>query len=288
MYVYIVFEVLQLMHAYMLYYFSRLGYLLVPLIIGGGLIIYYLILGGPKGTEMPGGFGNNPYIIDEGNITYRWDNGGDGNGLEMKIYNALSEDWYSYLDQAVQDWGNGPPKSLSLSTEIVPYDFDCSPIKGHIKACNGNYGYTDWKGINESILIDGYIVSSTVRLNDFFMKAATSGSRQYTICHELGHGFGLPHNDENFFNKDLGSCLDYTVRPEQNQQPSAYDFERLAELYGAISSGRRSLDRIHPGSLSFPKISSNKKWVSFKRNKYSEDQVMDLGNGYKILRHFVF
>ena len=54
-------------------------------------------------------------------------------------------------------------------------------------------------------------------------------------CHEIGHGFGLPHRDEIANNADLGSCLDYTYRFENNKRPdTVVDFENLKLLYGTV------------------------------------------------------
>jgi hypothetical protein len=50
----------------------------------------------------------------------------------------------------------------------------------------------------------------------------------------MGHGFGLPHTDENFFNKDLLNCMDYTNNPENNMQPSYDNFKFLSQLYGTV------------------------------------------------------
>jgi hypothetical protein len=50
----------------------------------------------------------------------------------------------------------------------------------------------------------------------------------------MGHGFGLPHTDENFFNKDLGNCMDYTNNPKNNKQPAEPNFIFLAQLYGTV------------------------------------------------------
>lgn len=50
----------------------------------------------------------------------------------------------------------------------------------------------------------------------------------------MGHGFGLPHTDENFFNKDLNNCMDYTNNPENNKQPAEPNFKFLAQLYGTV------------------------------------------------------
>lgn len=55
-----------------------------------------------------------------------------------------------------------------------------------------------------------------------------------TQCHEIGHAFGLPHTDEDFYNRDLKNCMDYTSRPENNMQPAQPNFEFLTVLYGSI------------------------------------------------------
>ncbi len=33
------------------------------------------------------------------------------------------------------------------------------------------------------------------------------------MCQEIGHDFGLDHQDENFNNPNLGTCMDYTNDP---------------------------------------------------------------------------
>ena len=48
---------------------------------------------------------------------------------------------------------------------------------------------------------------------------------------EIGHGFGLPHTDENPRNRDLGNCLDYTNTPENNLRPGEVNFARLRQIY---------------------------------------------------------
>jgi hypothetical protein len=51
---------------------------------------------------------------------------------------------------------------------------------------------------------------------------------------QIGHGFGLPHTDENFFNKDLFNCMDYTNNPENNMQPAEPNYKFLSQLYGTV------------------------------------------------------
>jgi hypothetical protein len=55
------------------------------------------------------------------------------------------------------------------------------------------------------------------------------------MCHEIGHGFGLYHTDEDFDNADLGNCLDYSLQPEANLHPGTINYERLVLLYGETS-----------------------------------------------------
>jgi hypothetical protein len=135
----------------------------------------------------------------------RWSN--QGSGLELEILNALDERWYTLFEIAIKNWDDGDPDALTLSVTKVEIDHDCVEVTGKLKVCNGDYGDTKWRGINQVILSNGFIVSSVAKLNEFYLATADESQRQYTMCHEIGHGFGLQHTDENFFNADLGNCM---------------------------------------------------------------------------------
>lgn len=155
-------------------------------------------------------------------------------GLEIVLVNALDTDWHNFFYTAVDDWNSGTPDTLTLLTETAEPDSVCEAIDGKIKVCNGNYGATNWRGINKILLENNWIYSSAARMNEYYTSSNDDSQRQYTMCHEIGHGFGLPHTDENFFNKDLGNCMDYTNKPEVNMQPAYANFKFLAELYGTV------------------------------------------------------
>merc|ERR1712127_7342 len=70
------------------------------------------------------------------------------------------------------------------------------------------------------------------KLNEYYLNYESDAQKLYTCCHELGHGFGLPHWDEDFFNKDIGNCMDYTQNPHKASMPDASNFFYLAQLYG--------------------------------------------------------
>ena len=53
-----------------------------------------------------------------------------------------------------------------------------------------------------------------------------------SFCYDsIGHGFGLPHTDENQYNTNMGNCLDYTIYPASNMYPGDVNFERLESMY---------------------------------------------------------
>ena len=159
-------------------------------------------------------------------------------GLSMTILNALTPEWYDHFNAAISDWDNGTPDALTLTTQIVDADPNCEPVSGAIKVCNAQYGMTGWKGINEVLVTQrGYITVSVAKMNESYLTGKYRNSdneRRYTLCHEVGHGFGLNHADESFTNRDLGTCMDYTNYPEHNLTPNSQNYETLVELYGTV------------------------------------------------------
>lgn len=168
----------------------------------------------------------------------KWDvNSG---GLSLKVINSVEDWWEPYFARAMKEWENGDPDALTLTMQKkgAP-DFQCQPITGRLKVCNGDYGDTRWRGINQILVSNNNIVASAARMNDYFLKGASDAQRQYTMCHELGHGFGLPHDDEDFFNTDRNNCMDYTSNPVNNQSPNTVNYQFLADLYGTVPNDRQ-------------------------------------------------
>jgi hypothetical protein len=196
-------------------------------------------LPGLEDIDVDGFFDSDPF---NGQVTpqtpeaaYRWPTEGIS-GLELSLLNALDDSWQPFYEKAMADWENGEPDTLTLSSSRVEIDPACDQVNGVMKVCNGDYGDTEWRGLN-IVLLDfqrRWIYASSAKMNDFYLKTESRFQWQYTMCHELGHGFGLPHWDEDFFNRNLGNCLDYTDRPRSNAQPDRSNFEFLATLYGVI------------------------------------------------------
>jgi len=186
--------------------------LVALLVIGAGaaLLLVFLGKGGAVGDVFipdPQAFreedpfnNNNP---DDANL---WRSGGQG--LELTVINAMEEHWHEFFDNSVSQWDNGTPDALSLSVKYEDAQSLCRAQDGALKVCNGDYGDTNWRGINKVMLQNNWIISSAARMNEYYLTRdykTDYPQMMYTVCHEVGHGFGLPHTDENFFNSNLGN-----------------------------------------------------------------------------------
>lgn len=161
------------------------------------------------------------------------------NPFTLKLGDNVTSAWDSYLATTSSDWS----KSTVLDTTIVAGSTtgrQCKATSGRVEVCNASYGNTGWLGI-ASISITGgtHITSSTVKLNDTYFNTAqynTPAWRNMVTCQEVGHAFGLDHQDENFTNPNLGTCMDYTNDPSTNQHPNQHDYDQLVSIYSHLDS----------------------------------------------------
>jgi hypothetical protein len=180
---------------------------------------------------------------------YRWDS--SVIPVPLDIGDNLTGPWSAHLAQAVADWDSGTPDVLDLQLGAGASDADCSPTLWRIEVCNGFYGANGWLGIARIWITRGSrIAQATTQVNDTYFEGpygyGTDNWRQLVTCQEVGHTFGLDHQDENFDNPNLGSCMDYTSDPVGNTAPNQHDFDQLAAIYvgdggkkGGGGNGRR-------------------------------------------------
>jgi hypothetical protein len=174
--------------------------------------------------------------------SYHWS--GSSNPRQLAVGDNMSSGWKSHLTTAVTDWNASAVVHLNVSAGQA--GSNCSPVSGRIEVCNGSYGSTGWLGIAQIWASGSHITQAVAKMNDTYFNTAaynTAAWRQLVVCQEIAHDFGLGHQDENFNNANLGSCMDYTNDPDggdsygpSNEHPNAHDFVQLASIYAHSDS----------------------------------------------------
>lgn len=182
---------------------------------------------------------SSPVLANHSWGGYHWAR--TSNPFTLKLGDNLDPTWDSYLGTTSNDWS----LSSVLDTTIVPGGTTarrCRPTAGRVEVCDYKYGNNGWLGIAQ-IWASGYhITQATTKMNDTYFitsKYNTPGWRNLVMCQEVGHTFGLDHQDETFDNPNLGTCMDYTsnpLGPLDNEHPNQHDYDMLATIYGHLDS----------------------------------------------------
>lgn len=158
--------------------------------------------------------------------------------LTVPVGDNVDSRWDAYLQQAVVDWN----KSTVIQAPVGPgatNPKNCKAVAGTIQVCNSTYGQTGWLGIAQIWLSGGHISQGITKLNDTYFNTArynTPSWRALVTCQEIGHDYGLGHQDEDFNTDATNSCMDYTNLPEGNEHPDAHDYEQLTAIYNHVES----------------------------------------------------
>jgi hypothetical protein len=150
--------------------------------------------------------------------------------------------------------------------------------------CNARYGNTGWLGVAGISITGGtHITKGYVKVNDFYFDTATYNTpawRNLVMCQEVGHTLGLDHQDEDFDNANLGTCMDYTSNPGTNQHPNQHDYDELEAIYAHLDStttvgaASAAAPAVHgPAASGFGRL------VASSRNGKFQTFVRDFGGG---------
>lgn len=233
--------------------------------------------------------------------TYHWAR--TSNPFTLKMGDNVSGTWDPYLAEASSDWS----ASSVLDTTVVAGGTkpkSCRPTSGQIEVCSSSYGNTGWLGVAQIWLSGGHIAQATTKVNDYYHNSAPYNRpewRRLVMCQEIGHDFGLDHQDENFNNGNLGTCMDYTsdpLGPPSNEHPNKHDYDQLAAIYSHLDStttvaastvgaANGALAGASPAFLDMVPETPNQ-WGQLVAMSEDGGQAvfeLDFGNGYKIVTH---
>lgn len=162
--------------------------------------------------------------------------------------NLSTAAWRGSLAEAYTDWNASVLKNV---VAVGTSNANCDPTLGQVEICNGEYGNNGWLGIAQIWVYrgkDGHIAQAIVKVNDTYFTMPsydTLAWRNFVMCQEVGHTFGLDHQDEDFYNINLGTCMDYTNDPMgtagtngilNNEHPNDHDFAQLEAMYAHLNS----------------------------------------------------
>ena len=165
------------------------------------------------------------------------------NPLKLDVMRAVASKWDASVTTSIADWEKSNYLSLTgkVATGVNPKR--CTAISGKILVCNAAYGQRGWLGIATIWANGDHITQATTKLNDSYHDSAPYNSapwRALVACQEIGHDFGLAHQNEQFDPPNLGSCMDYTNDPDgggaygpSNEHPNQHDYDQLQTIYNS-------------------------------------------------------
>ncbi len=161
------------------------------------------------------------------------------NPFTLKVHDNVNATWDSHLNNAVSDWNKSTVLGLAIQNSSISSVKRCTSTSGRIEVCNSTYGQTGWLGIAGISASGGHITKAYTKLNDTYFNTPTyntSAWRQMVTCQEVGHDFGLDHQDEAFDNANLGTCMDYTNNPTTNTAPNQHDYDQIKTIYAHLDN----------------------------------------------------
>ena len=182
--------------------------------------------------------------------SYHWATGGTGFSLVLgsNLTSDGTTNWPALLVNASTQWSSSDMLNTSIAMGKDPGRLSrkCAPTSGRDEICNYKYGNNGWLGLAQIWLSNGHIVQGTVKVNDTYLGAGSayaynnSAERQHVICQEVGHTFGLDHQDTS--GATLGTCMDYyqntSASDTKSTTPDQGDYDELDCIYNKADNGK--------------------------------------------------
>jgi hypothetical protein len=213
------------------------------------------------------------------------------NPFTLKVGDNVSSTWDGILNTTISDWSTSQVLDLTKvagGTRAKP----CKATTGRVEACSAAYGNTGWLGLAQIWVSGKHITKGVVKVNDTYHNSPPYNStewRNLVMCQEVGHTLGLDHQDEDFDNPNLGTCMDYTSNPESNQHPNQHDYDQLTTIYAHLDS-TTTVGMSAPKGASANGVAAGSwgKLVRSSADGRTSVYRLDLGNGRSVLTHVIW
>ncbi|HEX6289950.1 MAG TPA: hypothetical protein VFZ66_12210 [Herpetosiphonaceae bacterium] len=220
------------------------------------------------------------------NANHAWGNyhwARTSNPFTITVVDSMTSNWDDNLAGAISDWNSSSVMNLNRQQgdETATSRKRCAAISGKARSCNAEYGTNGWLGLAQIWASGSHIVQATAKMNDSYLATSryTETNRQHVICQEIGHDWGLGHQDES--GADLNTCMDYSNALD-NPRPNAHDYAQLEQIYSHLD-GSTTIGAM-PENVARAELNTPAEWGkevhSSGRNSV---YVRDFGNGIRII-----
>lgn len=212
------------------------------------------------------------------------------NPFTVRVIDSMTSNWDDNLGVAISDWSASSVLNVTKESgnDSSSTRKRCRPVSGKVRACNANYGNNGWLGLAQIWVNGKHIVQAVTKLNDSYLASSSYSetNRQHVICQEIGHDWGLDHQDES--GADLNTCMDYSSRLD-NPHPNAHDYAELETIYAHLDS----TSTVAPLSAGFANadVGARSQWGSKlrqARDGRSAIFIRRFADGRAILTHVIW
>ena len=230
---------------------------------------------------------------------YHWAR--SSNPKTISVIDSMTSSWDDNLNIANSDWNSSSVLNVvrESGSTTTSTRRNCRPVAGKVRSCNYTYGRTGWLGVAQIWASGSHITQGTAKMNDTYLASSSYSetARQHVICQEIGHLWGLDHQDES--GADLNTCMDYADALD-NPHPNAHDYQQLESIYSHLDGGAQvapDSDALSsealgkaPAGFATADLEAVESWgtlVSASASGRSALFVRDFGKGFQIFT-FVF
>ena len=206
------------------------------------------------------------------------------NPFTITVVDSMSSSWDDNLNAAISDWNASSVLNVvrSQGDDSSTTRQRCRAVRGQVRACNYTYGINGWLGLAQIWVRGSHITQGTAKMNDSYLASSSYNetNRQHVICQEIGHDWGLDHQDES--GADLNTCMDY-ADALNNPDPNAHDYQQLEIIYSHLDS--TSTISSMPAEVANADLSTRAQWgklIKQSRNGRTALFLRDFGRGNKV------